>query len=258
MITRFETIPDTLVSAKMLFEEAVIPNRITPLFGPNGAGKTTLLDALSVTLNALQTYERLSCKAADAEEEAYYKEEMARKIQREGLILQTDGKPFRVLHYCNSRDNFRSRQARTVAESYDPYLLNARWDAKSLSEGQSIVYSVYDLFDLMGTSKDALYVDGGGDLIVLIDELDSGLSIDNLDMFMRKLRRIGQQRKDVQVIFSFNNPRVLRYFPDCLSLYDGRPVHLKSDDDMLAQIKAHEKGFNRKRKKSNGRPKVYA
>lgn len=261
MITKIKTISDTLVSEKLFFTEAnltALPNpRIIPLFGPNGAGKTTLIDAIMESLMAKADYEQAVRENDDPEIIEIAQQDMDKRIRRGGCELETDGKHSKFLHYANGRDNFRNREPRSYMESFDPWFLSARFDARSMSEGQSIVYSVYDLFDLMGTGKNAVYVDDG-DLIILIDELDSGLSIDNLDMFMRKLRRVASRRKDVQVIFSYNNPRILKYFPDCLSLYDGRPVHLENADDMLTEIKAHEKEFNRARKKSNGRPRVYA
>ena len=55
----------------------------------------------------------------------------------------------------------------------------------------------------------------------------------------------------------WNNPRILKFFPHVLSMYTGEVLELHSDEDMLAEFKKHEKAFNKARKLSNGRPKVY-
>ena len=245
----------------MLFSEAdltMLPDRrIVPLFGPNGAGKTTILSALSNTLYGKLSLEHLlSQKDTDEFSASFYKEENKKKDEKKGCILKMDKRSYKVLCYKNSTDNYRIREARSYMESFNPYLLNARFDAQSLSEGQSIIYSIWDLFDILKPGKDMVSV-SEGDVIVLIDEMDSGLSIDNIDMFMKRLRNILKKRNDVQFFISFNNPRILKYFPYVLSMYDGNVLEMHSDEDMIAEIRKHKKSFDKARKKSDGRPKVF-
>ena len=114
------------------------------------------------------------------------------------------------------------------------------------------------MFDLL----DALYPgkpldEKEKDTLVLLDEIDSGLSIDNIDITMRKIKYIVRKRDNVQFIFSFNSPRVLKHFPEVLSMYDGKKIELHTDEDMLAEIRKHKKEFDKARKYSNGRPKIY-
>lgn len=231
MITKIEIVPKTREADILLFDKLdldSLPNeRIVPLFGPNGVGKSTLLDGL--------------LKASEGNRNAGVKAKINKKTV--------------VFSYRNSEDNLRVRKPKTYMESFDPFLLKAKFDAGSVSEGQSIMYSIYDLIDGIGTSKNAMKYEGK-DIVVLIDELDSGLSIDNLDRILKKLKYSTERRKDVQIVFSFNNPYVLRYFPDVVSLFTGEVIHLETTEDMLNEIEKH-KDFRKIRYYSNGKPKVF-
>lgn len=231
MIRKITVLPETnandiLLCKEFFFDE--LPNiKVIPLFGPNGAGKTTLINAIENSTSA----------------------------KNRELEVIRDKKAMAVLKYQNSEDNFRHRKARSIMEDYDPSFMLARWNAGAVSEGQSIIYSTSFLFDFIGTGKYALKYDDK-DILVLIDEIDSGLSIDNLDKILRKLRYSTKKRSDIQIIFSFNNPYILRYFPDVISLYSGHAIHLANTDEMMQEIKKHEKEFRKLRYKSDGTPKI--
>lgn len=231
MISKIEIVPKTRESKILLCDHLdldSLPNKqIIPLFGPNGVGKSTLLDGL------LAFHERK---------------------QNAGVKAEVD-KASILFSYKNSQDNLRVRKPKTYMESFDPFLLKAKFDAGSVSEGQSILYSIYDLIDGIGTSKNAMKYEGK-DIVLLIDELDSGLSIDNLDRILKKLKYYVGRRKDVQIVFSFNNPYVLRYFPDTISLFTGEVIHLETTEDMLSEIEKH-KDFRKIRYYKNGKPKVF-
>ncbi len=262
-------IPKEYYISNIIFPETIdftlLPDkRIAPLFGPNGAGKTTILKAIDDTIDILSGEDSpqnaISRLVADlrhkGDEEAYLKSLIDRDLKSKGLVIESDGTPMRVLRYFNKSDNLRHRQARNYMESFDPFFIKGRWDAQSVSEGQSIVYSLFDLFDLIGTGKNALKEEGH-QLLVLLDEIDSGLSLDNIGMFMRKLKNSLKKRNDIQVIFSFNNPYILEFFPDVVSMYDGTVVHMETAKDILNEIKKNKEMFNKARKKSDGRPRVF-
>ena len=64
-------------------------------------------------------------------------------------------------------------------------------------------------------------------------------------------------REKLQVFLSFNSPRILKYFPYVISMYDGKVREMHTDEDMLAEIKLNKKLFDKARKKANGMPKVF-
>lgn len=225
MVKSFSVIPYTKEEAILFFKEADLfqfKSRVVPLFGPNGAGKSTLIKG----------------------------------IEDHSIYIDRDDRDLEIFSYQNSRDNFKSRKSRNFLEEYDPGFMNARFDAQRVSEGQSVIYSMLDLLD--GFKKNGqLKYENNHDYLVLLDEIDSGISIDVIDFIMRKIKWIVQHRTDVQFIFSFNSPRVLKHFPQVLSMYDGKMIELHTEDDMLKVINDHKKEFNKVRKKSNGRPKIY-
>ena len=222
MITKISVLPDSKPASILFFKEADLSqftSKAIPLFGPNGVGKSTLI----------------------------------RAVENKELGISID-RPPSFYSYQNSRDNFNVRKPRTYDESFDPAFLNARFDARFISEGQSIIYSMFDMLDLL---IDDDPVESKKDIVLLLDEIDSGMSIDNIDTTTRKMKRLIKRRSNIQIIFSFNSPRVLKHFPDVLSMYDGTMIHMETDEDMMKVIRDHKRKFDRARKNSKGRPKIY-
>ena len=93
--------------------------------------------------------------------------------------------------------------------------------------------------------------------IVLLDEIDSGLSIDNINYLCRKIRRIAKKWSDTQFFIAFNSPEILGYFPYVLSMYDGKMHKIDGYDIMRAELKANKKMLDKARKKSNGQYRIF-
>ena len=162
MILNFSVKDNTNEDKILLFKNgdfAQFENNVIPLFGPNGVGKSTLIN---------------------------------------GLINQTlnikSSKPGICYSYQNSKDNFKIRQARNLPESYDPFFLVMKFNSQYISEGQSIIYSMFDLLDAFKKNGEFKYHEDK-DSIVLLDEIDSGMSIDNIDTTMRKIKYISRKHK---------------------------------------------------------------
>ena len=140
--------------------------------------------------------------------------------------------------------------------SYDPAFINAKWAASGLSEGQSIMYSVEPMLDMLKPGCNDL-VPEGKSVVLLIDEIDSGLSLDNLDRILRKIKKRIKDRPELQIFLSFNTSFVLKYFPDVISMYDGKVHHLRTEEEMLVEMKRNQKMLDKKRKKSNGSYRIF-
>ena len=251
--------------------------RIVPLFGANGSGKTTLLRAIEDYVERerkISKYEQemrgekgsekedlssimISLNApTDSGIEEYWKKLIEEEeLKKQVLFPDKDAVPTSIIKYRNSEDNFRSKESRGLFDDFDIAMLNARWEAKSLSEGQSIVYSVNDLLNRLMPGKTDLVPEGTHG-IVLLDELDSGLSLDNLDMALRKIRKIVTKRNDIQIFMSLNTSYVLKYFPEVISMYDGKVLKIRNEEEMLAVLKENKKKLDKARK-SRGKYKIF-
>lgn len=237
MLQKVKVIPDSFEDYILMVKEfdfTKMPDiRFIPIFGANGVGKTVLLRAIAG--DSPRQFIRPGAKSVE---------------------LITDKKT-ECYSYIGSTDNFKVRQASTCHQAFDPMFLSMKLDARDLSEGQSIIYSLFDL--LKGASKagDDFFEPGdNADKLIIIDEMDSGLSIDNIDAAMRYVKQSLKNRTDTQFIISFNNPYLLHHFDTVLSMYDGNPVTLHDDKEMLVEIKKWKKQLDKLRKKSDGSFKI--
>ena len=261
MIKKIKVKPDKLGADIFFFREidlTALPNpRIVPLFGPNGVGKSTLIKGIQQYFEAVKYLQRKNENNVDTILDALNPDyKFVDHFDDIGLALEYDKEKFSLYSYRNSEDNFRDRKARSINESFNPVFFAAKMNARSVSEGQSVVYSAFDLLDGLKPGKD-MFGDMDSALLVLLDELDSGMSIDNIDIAMRKLKKAVTTRDKIQVFLSFNSPRVLKHFPYVISMYDGKVKEMHTDEDMMTEIRANSKMFDKARKTSKGRPKIF-
>jgi hypothetical protein len=249
MIQKIEVRPKTEARRILFFRKADFTDKgqirpVVPLFGANGSGKTTLLTAIGKSLTAAAC-----ARHGDAPE----------FLPESPLILTGERLPDLYLSYSNRRNNWKTWKADSYRTAFDPAYISRHMDARSLSEGQSIVYSAKDLIDGLIPDADgqAEYQFPDVDTIALIDELDSGLSLDNLDEMLSGLQKAAAERTDLQVFLSFNNPYVLRYFPRVFSMYDRRWYTLPDEDAMLDMIRANEEKLTRARKAADGSYRIF-
>lgn len=233
MLQKVKVIPDSFEDYILMVKEfdfTKMPDiRFIPIFGANGVGKTVLLRAIAG--DSPRQFIRPGAKSVE-------------------LIAD---KKTECYSYIGSIDNFKTRRARSYNEAFSTDFIVMKLDARDLSEGQSIMYSLFDL--LKGASEpgdDFFGVDHDSDKIILIDEMDSGLSINHIDTAMEYIKESLKNRTDTQFIISFNNPYLLHHFDTVLSMYDGNPVVLRDDMEMLAEIEKWEEELDKLRKESDG------
>lgn len=260
MIHTIRVNPRTVEKKILMFKEInldELPNpQIVPLFGANGSGKTTLLNGIEDTVHAM-SYEEIRKKREEMDRTDILIESLKGKAPKKGnycFELDMDKEPTMLLAYRNSKDNFRNKEAGSYFESFDLNYISQKLTAQALSEGQSIVYSGFGLFD---TIQEELFSENPKNLIVLIDELDSGLSIDNLIHAYSRIEVLAHTSSNVQFFISFNNPFILRYFHECISMYTGKVIRLESMDQMIRELQKGSKKLDRRRKDADGNYKIF-
>ena len=65
-------------------------------------------------------------------------------------------------------------------------------------------------------------------ITVVFDEMDSGLSVDNIDYIMNKVIDISEVRSDIQFVISFNNYAVCRKYTKIKSMMTGGTLEMNS------------------------------
>lgn len=268
---------DAILFAKT-FDLLKLPNaQIVPLFGANGAGKSTLIRAIRDSLQApakhraaVQKYKK-TWEIEDVEKEMQsgtwkgnvIRKELERIDTLDTLGLEYDEeslcggiavpkKPIALYSYCNGQDNLR-RGSHDKLENVDRFV--SFFESQHLSEGQTIMYSLKDFINGLISDKEAHKENQN--ILLLMDEFDSGLSIENVIYLCRRMKVLTHKWPDMQIIFAFNNPAVLTVFPDVISVYTGEVLHIETMPEMLAEIKKHEKELKKARQTSRGKYKTF-
>ena len=189
---------------EILFFKKIKLKQVTFLFGGNGVGKTSLIDAISKNVDIKINFD--------------------------------DGTKTKIFLYKNSEHNFRN-----ISE-FNPYLIKQKYEASGLSEGQSIIYSLQDLFELCDEIKN------DGNSVILLDEIDSGLSLDNVEYLSDKIKHISNNYPNLQFIIAFNNFEFCRNFPEVLNMYDGNWINIENYEEYKKLLKDNRDKLLEKRK----------
>lgn len=211
MIKSIIATEDSLLSKVLFFREIEL-QQVTLLMGGNGVGKSTLLNEI---LN-----------------------------QRCDIVTP---EPTRMYSYVNSKQNFKEMDRNdqlSYQDMFDPNLISRKFSAGELSEGQSIIYSLQEIFQLCKYLSE----EPTENFIVLLDEIDSGLSVDNVEYLAKKIKRIAKSNPNIQFLIAFNNYEFCREFKTVFNMYTGKWTTISSYDDYRNTIKSNRKELLKKRK----------
>ena len=254
-----------ILNSIFLFKEidlTKLPNKsIVPLFGANGIGKSTLISTIYdyLYLNRMvKNPDKIKSTSSFISVENLVRT-YRDKLESIGIELELEDKDYSCYNYKDSKDNFKHYKVDKL--SFDEevaFKISCMYDASALSEGQSIIYSIKDLFESFRISNERhIAVCDDFSYIITIDEVDSGLSVDNIDVIMNYIKEIIETRSNTQFIISFNNPRVIKTFKDVVNLYDGNIIHLESDDDMIKEILKNKSKLDKRRLDKEGNFIIY-
>jgi len=209
MLTKIQVKKDSTLS-KILFFDSIELKQVTLLFGGNGIGKSSLINA----------------------------------ILKQDIVYEYD-KSVLLYSYINSKQNFKELERNDhldYRDMFDPSLIARKFDASELSEGQSIVYSLQDIFKLCSQ------LDSSDDHLILLDEIDSGLSVENVDYVAKKIKAICKKYPYIQFIIAFNNYVFCKTFKEVFNMYNGEWIKINSFDEYFDIINSNKKMLLKKRK----------
>ena len=208
------------LSSKLLFDTLRLGSKLTLLCGGNGSGKTTLIRSI--------------CGNRDC-------------MDFSSNVL--------VYEYRNSENNYLNSTVQHELRSFDRTEIAKYADYRDkhdkmegMSEGEASTCSSSDAVMLIEEVNEQNHKQG----LVLLDELDSGLSIDKIRLLCIKLRCAMRRGCNAQVIMSFNSYEVYKCMSDfgkaekhsewlrIISMYDGSDVTFKSYDEYCDWIQANQ------------------
>lgn len=188
----------------LLFKELNL-KQLTIVSGCNGAGKTTFLKEI------------MKCCVDDKKEERTFND------TKQTLELVYD-KPIKINSYSNSENNYTNIDPNNRRQN--DYIKNCLGivNTSRKSEGEAMIFSFLDYIESNDINNDS---------VLLIDEIDSGLSADALNGLSCVLKNMYDQN-GIQIIITSNN----YYFPfvfknNILDVTTGEYVKIKSFEEFL-------------------------
>lgn len=183
----------------LMFNSCKCNKNLNLLFGANGVGKTSFLKYIDKCTN--------------------------NKDLSNNIRLREGYKAFNLYSFSNSDNNYREVGRSSNFGIYpEAHSIVKKYAASSLSEGQSIIFSIQDFLEYL---ENNLPYENEVSNVILMDEIDSGLSVDNIKYVMDRVNNIINERKDIQMFISFNNYAVCENNPNnVLSMYTGKYIKI--------------------------------
>ena len=198
---------DPYYEEEYLFEkdQLTLIDQVTVFVGPNGYGKTTLVTMIK---EALERDGAIS----------FSNNPRARSIARAFKLAVVDeykrsNSPIGFISYdSHADDHTNSISASLVNNNMQQLLLR-----KESSEGENNLISLADLFDnAQAVAKEHQNLEH---LIIFVDGIDSGLSVDKIDFIVRnldlKIKQVEGQNPNLNValVFTANHYEMVRNLP---------------------------------------------
>lgn len=132
-----------------------------------------------------------------------------------------------IKSFTNSIDNMKiNSQQKELSSTRDVVKL---FNSNSFSEGQSIIHYVLSfLYDIKELETDK-------QIVVLLDEVDSGLSVENINMLLWQIKDL-IDTKNVQFFISSNHYHFVYAFKNVLNMYDGKYIKIESYEEYFERL----------------------
>lgn len=203
MIKSLKVKDNTIAKERLLFSEIKELKKINILFGGNGVGKSTLL-------------ERLNPK------------DMLGNVIESDFHLETT-KDIIFMQYKNSIDNSKINVKKELKgiRSFEVAI-----NSNLYSEGQSIIHHI---LSFLKDVKENAIKNEDKTIVVTLDEVDSGLSSENINFLLHQITEIVTDY-NVQFFISSNNYHFTYVYEDVLDMYTGEFITIKSYDEYFRRL----------------------
>jgi hypothetical protein len=224
--------------------------RILLMTGGNGVGKTTLFHALDASTIAMErkareaAYER---KKKWMEEDENFRSRCKEETLGEPTFSADPGGTAAIIVWSNSAFNMRTMHSEDEIGSSMANFYNFV-STKEVSEGQAVVQTADQFFASMRAFAKKEPAAAATDNVCLIDEIDSGLSIENIDWAASEIRRDAKLFPHTQFFVFYNSYELYKKLSAdgnaiALSMYDGKPVSFGSYEEYASFIRKNQKAF---------------
>ena len=133
--------------------------------------------------------------------------------------IDVDDNNYIVKSYINSRDNSNINRNKELATATD--FIKAI-NCNSYSEGQAILHN------LLSFLQDIKELKTDKTIIICMDEIDSGMSAENINMILWQIKELLETKNNIQFFISCNNYHFVYCFKEVLNMYDGKYIKINS------------------------------
>lgn len=191
MIKQIKVKNNTVEKERLLFDKISNLKKVNILFGGNGVGKSTFLNGI-ITNN---------------------------------LDLVSD-RELVILKYINSEDNCKGYKFDNNFKDMNQAL--KIFNSSGYSEGQTMLNH---LLPFIKNIKDVANKNKNKTIIVVLDEIDSGLSIENINLFLHLINESLNDFENIQFFISTNHYHFTYVLKDVINMYDGTWIRINSYEE---------------------------
>lgn len=216
-----------------MFEKGTLTltQKVNIFVGPNGYGKTTLLRMMKQALEKQGAFSFSNNAYSRSVSKAF-----RNVLSSDSTVDDEDKATLGFISYDSHADDHTNTMSSTLANK-DLVQFALRGES---SEGQNNLYSMMDLFNnAQAIAKKHQNLE---QLIIFVDGIDSGLSVDMIDLIIRtldvKMKQVEDENPNLEVamIFTTNNYEMVR---DSIALdpITSEPIEYESYEDFRKDMK---------------------
>ena len=216
-----------------MFEKGTLTltQKVNIFVGPNGYGKTTLLRMMKQALEKQGAFSFSNNAYSRSVSKAF-----SNVLSSDSTVDDEDKATLGFISYDSHADDHTNTMSSTLANK-DLVQFALRGES---SEGQNNLYSMMDLFNnAQAIAKKHQNLE---QLIIFVDGIDSGLSVDMIDLIIRtldvKMKQVEDKNPNLEVamIFTTNNYEMVR---DSIALdpITSEPIEYESYEDFRKDMK---------------------